>query len=100
MTSDITVPAAPHLHTELRIALELRKSQALTPYRAQVWESLLANASLLEKYPLLPENLRSSFIIDIPNIITTQTLPNKLTINEFLPQFEKLLISNYLNNVT
>ena len=87
----ITVPAAPHHHMELRIALELRKLQALTPYRAQVWETLLVNANLLEKYPLLPKNICSGFIINIPNIITTQTPPNKLTINEFLPQFKKII---------
>ena len=91
MTADISVPAAPLHLKELRNALELRKSQALTPYNAQVWESLLIESGLDKRYPSLPQNLRSGFIINIPNIISTQTPPNNSTIKDLQIQFSKIV---------
>jgi hypothetical protein len=64
-------------------ALELRKSLALTPYNPQAWESLLLDSGLSSKYPLLPQSLRTGFVINIPNITTTQTPPNKSVISEY-----------------
>ena len=91
MTSDISALAAPLHLMELRNVLELRKSQALTPYNARVWESLLAESGLDKKYPSLPQNLRSGFIINIPNITSTQTPPNNSTIRDLQTQFNKIV---------
>ena len=68
MTIDISVLAALLHLTELKDVLELRKSQALTPYNPQVWESLLTVAGLSQKYPSLLQNLWSGFIINIPKL--------------------------------
>lgn len=89
--TDISVPAALLRLTELKSVLELRRSQALTPYNAQVWESLLVESGLAQRYPSLPEGLRSGFIINIPNIISTQTPPNNSTIKELQVQFNKII---------
>ena len=91
MTIDISVPAAPLHLTELKDVLELRKSQALTPYNPQVWESLLMVAGLSQKYPSLPQNLRSGFIINIPKFTSTQIPPNSPTIEELHVQFEEIV---------
>ena len=42
----------------LRSALEHRRGQALTPYRADAWEVLLYNCNLSVKYPNLVSSLR------------------------------------------
>jgi hypothetical protein len=91
MIIDISVPAALLHLTELRSALELRKAQALTPYNAQVWESLLIDSGLYQKYPTLPQSLRSGFTINIPNISSTQIPPNNSTIQELQVQFNKII---------
>ena len=91
MTSDTSVPVAPLHLTELRNVLELRKSQALTPYNVQVWKSLLRESGLDKKYPSLPQSLRSGFIINIPNITSTQTPPNNSTVKDLQIQFNKMV---------
>jgi hypothetical protein len=91
MTTDISAQVVRHHPMEPRNALELRKYQALTPYDSQVWEALLLESGLYKKYPLLPQNLRTGFLISIPNILTTQTPPNKPTISEFQAPFDKIV---------
>ena len=91
MTLDISAPAAPLLLTELRIVLERRKSQALTPYKSLVWQSILLESGLHKKYPLLAQNLQTGFIINMPKINSTQTPPNRPVIGEFQSQFQKIV---------
>ena len=86
---DISVQVAPPRLTELKNVLERRKAQALTPYNPQVWESLLIDSDLIKKYPLLPQSLRTGFLISMPNIFITQTPPNKSIIEEQRLHFEK-----------
>ena len=62
--------------TGLRNALELRRKQALTPYRVEAWESLLRASDLLLKYPTLISSLLKGFDASIPNIYSTYTPPN------------------------
>ena len=76
---------------EPRSALERRKLLALTPYDPLLWESLLLVTGLIEKYPSIPQGLRSGFIINIPNIILTQTPPNKSIISEYQKQFDEIV---------
>ena len=90
-TTDISVPVALHHLTELRRVLELRRSQPLTPYNPQIWESLLMVSGLDKKYPSLPQSLRSGFIINIPIFTSTQIPPNSPTIRELHLQFEEIV---------
>ena len=60
----------------LRNALELRKKQALTPYKVEAWESLLRASNLLAKYPTLISSLLQGFDAGIPLILSTYTPPN------------------------
>ena len=87
----ISAQAVPHRLTELKSALELRKSLALTPYNSQTWESMLSLSGLYKKYPSLPQNLRTGFLINMPIISTTQTPPNKSIITEYQHQFVKIV---------
>jgi hypothetical protein len=91
MITDISAPVAHRHLTELKHALELRKSQALTPYNPQAWESLLRVSGLSQKYPSLPQSLRSGFLINIPKFTSTQTPPNSPTIIELHTQFEEIV---------
>ena len=62
--------------TGLRDALEHRKSQALTPYRVEAWESLLRRCNLHVKYPNLIHSLRKGFDAGIRPIYSTFTPAN------------------------
>ena len=66
--------------TELRGALELRRNQALTPYRVDAWESFLLQCNLLVKYPNLISSLRFGFDAGIHPILHTYTPPNSTTL--------------------
>ena len=76
---------------ELKNALELRKLQALTPYKPQAWESLLLAANLTKKYPTLSQNFRTGFFLDFPIIKFTQAPPNKSSISDLQDQFDKAI---------
>jgi hypothetical protein len=60
----------------LRNALELRRSQALTPYRVEAWESFLYISNLSAKYPTLISSLLKGFDAGIPPILSTYAPPN------------------------
>jgi hypothetical protein len=90
-TRGTSAPDALLQLTELRNVLELRKSRALTPYNPPAWESLLRDSGLLKRYPSLPQNLRTGFLINIPKVTTTQTPPNRPVITEFQSQFDKIV---------
>ena len=65
---------------ELKGVLELRKSQALTPYRVDAWESFLHHCNLLVKYPNLVSSLRLGFDAGIRPILATYAPPNSSTL--------------------
>ena len=91
MIYDISVQVVPRRLMELKNVLELRKSLALTPYNSHAWESMLSASGLSKKYPSLPQNLRTGFLINMPMISTTQTPPNKSVITEYQHQFVKIV---------
>ena len=91
MTIDTSAQGARLQLTELKAALELRKCRALTPYNHTIWEALLLQSGLIKRYPSIPRNLQTGFIIDIPNILITQTPPNRPVIAEFQEQFDKIV---------
>jgi hypothetical protein len=76
---------------EPRNALELRKLQALTPYKPQAWEHLLFTANLTERYPSLTQCFRTGFFLDFPIIKRTQTPPNKSSISDLQDPFDKAI---------
>lgn len=82
--------AGSHL-TELRTALELRRTQALTPYDPDIWQQLLVQSSLIDKYPAIPCSLRLGFDLHIPPIHRTQIPPNKSTILLHIEPFRFLI---------
>jgi hypothetical protein len=65
---------------ELKAALERRRSQALTPYKAEAWELLLRHCNLLVKYPNLTNSLRKGFDAGIRPIYLTSTPSNSPTL--------------------
>ena len=75
-SSDTSAPDAEARITELRGALELRKKQAITPYKAEAWETLLHSCNLHVKYPNLVSSLRNGFDAGIRPIYSTSTPPN------------------------
>ena len=81
MMSVISAQAVLLPPMEPRSALELRKSLALTPYKPQAWEALLSESGLSSRYPFLTQNLHTGFLINIPKITSTQTPPNKSSLN-------------------
>ena len=64
----------------LRGALELRKNQAITPYKVEAWESLLRECNLYVKYPDLIDSLHKGFDPGIRPIYLTSTPPNSPTL--------------------
>ena len=78
---------------ELRGALELRKNQALTPYKVDAWEAFLLRCNLLVKYPNLTHSLRYGFDAGIRPIYSTYTPPNSPTLLQH-PEAYQEMVSN------
>jgi len=79
--------------TELRGVLELRKSQALTPYRIEAWISFLHHCNLFVKYPNLVSSLRLGFDAGIRPIHSTYAPPNSPTLH-LHPEAYRDMVSN------
>jgi hypothetical protein len=81
----------------LRLALEQRKLQALTPYKPMAWEQALRQAGLLEKYKHLPSSMQFGFDLHIPRITRTQAPPNKDSIDlpEHAKAFHKIIAAEF-----
>ena len=90
-TTGTSVQAVALPLTELKITLELRKLQALTPYKPKAWEFYLSAARLSRKYPFLPQSFCTGFILDYPIIKVTQTPPNKPSISDLQHEFDKVV---------
>ena len=58
-TSSVTSALGAGTITGLRNALELRRNQALTPYKAEAWEFFLRISNLSVKYPTLVSSLHA-----------------------------------------
>lgn len=80
-----TPPMAPS------VALEHRKHRALTPYKADAWESLLREAGLFHKYSQVPDGLRYGFFLNLPPINTTQTPPNRESIITYFEPVQAII---------
>ena len=60
-------------HTVLACALEHRRRQPLTPYKADAWELALQQAGLMDRFPSIPAGLRHGFIVGYPVLSCVQT---------------------------
>ena len=81
--------------TELRGVLELRRNQALTPYRVDAWESFLHHCNLLVKYPSLIHSLRNGFNAGIRSIHHTYTPPNSLTLHQHPEAYHEMVSTEF-----
>ncbi|GLB41303.1 putative tyrosine recombinase [Lyophyllum shimeji] len=75
-TTSTSAPDAEGRLTELKRALERRRIEALSPYKAEAWERLLRVHNLLTRYPNLPSGFRNGFDAGIPLIERTHTPDN------------------------
>src|SRR5277367_5025005 len=64
----------------LRSALELRRNQALTPYKVGAWQFMLLQCNLYVKYPTLAHSLHKGFDAGIRPIYSTFTPSNSPTL--------------------
>ena len=90
--TDTGVWGAERPITALRLALECRRSEPLTPYRIRAWEEELSCHGLQNKYPALIQGFRVGFNLGIPRISCTYTPPNHNSI--------RLLTDVYMSIVT
>lgn len=77
--------------TELRHVIELRKHKALTPYHPDTWESLLQAANILHEHEHILAGLRLGFHLDFPDILRTQTPPNRDSVVQYETHFTKVI---------
>ena len=93
--SATSVPAAEARITELRAALEHRKSSTLIPYRVEAWESLLHRCNLYVKYPNLTLSLRKGFDAGIQPIYTTSTPANSPSLLLHLEAYQEMVTKEF-----
>ena len=79
------------LITELKPALEARKRKALTPYRPDIWEVYLREANILHEHNHIITGLRLGFHLDFPDIVQTQTPPNRDSIIQYAEHYKKVV---------
>ena len=95
-SSDTSAPDVGARIMELKGALELRRSQAITPYRVEAWEVLLRDCNLYVKYPNLISSLRKGFDAGIRPIYSTSTPPNSSTLL-LHPEAYQEMVANEFN---
>ena len=77
--------------TELRVALKLRRGQALSPYNAEAWDLLLHENNLFNKYSNIPNSLRWGFDAGIRRIYQTTTLANSPSLLNYSTAFQEII---------
>jgi len=90
----INATNAPDAETrimELKAVLELRRSQALTPYNADAWDALLRKHNLLNKYPNLANSLRWGFDAGIRQIYQTATPFNGPSLHIYSTAYQQIV---------
>jgi hypothetical protein len=93
-----SVMSAPDAETrimELRGVLELRRSQALTPYKVEAWEHFLHSYNLSVRYPKLLHSLRYGFDAGIRPIYNTYIPSNSPSLHQH-PEAYNDMVSNEL----
>jgi hypothetical protein len=80
--------AAIRKHTVLPNA-PIHSLSAKSPYRVEVWEILLEEAGLLDRYRKIPCGFREGFIFNYLSIKQTQVPPNQDSVAEHVEIFEQ-----------
>jgi hypothetical protein len=75
---------------ELRNALEHRRINPLTPYKADEWERLLKEHRLLDKYTSIPCQIRHGFNLGIRPITVTYTPPNSSSLYTHAEEYQRI----------
>jgi len=73
----------------LLAALAHRKLAPPTPYKVDVWASLLHSANLLHRFSKIPLRLRHGFTLNFPCIYHMQSPPNRPSINTYSTEFNE-----------
>jgi len=76
---------------EHKNALEQKKLSSGSPYKPDTWKRLLETSGLISRYPNLPHQLQYGFNGGIPIILETFTPPNKPSIADHLPEFNRII---------
>ena len=79
----------------LRLALEHRRSEPLTPYRIRAWEEELSCHGLQNKYPALIQGFRVGFDLGIPRISCTYTPPNHNSIRLLTDVYTSIVTNKF-----
>jgi hypothetical protein len=79
-TSCTHAQGVERLCTEPVHALELRRLQLQTPYRANTWEITLQQTGLIDRFPFILSGLCNSFIVGYPMPSHVQTPPNSTSL--------------------
>ena len=82
-------------HTELRSAVLQRRRKPLTPLDANRWELDLQTASLLARYPQIPEYIRHGAHAGIPHITQSYAPPNTKSTEELKDAFNEIIQSEF-----
>jgi hypothetical protein len=82
----------------LKAALELRKSNPVTPYQTEAWCRELAHLGLLSHFSKIPEGLRYGFVLNFPTILFTQIPPNKQSVTVYKEHFDSCIQKEIKNS--
>lgn len=91
----MNAPGAVTSPTELRRAVEHRRSNPRTPLDADAWERLLAEAGILNRFSDIPAGLRKGFIVDIPTISSTHAPFNSSTLLSLPSQYISIILHEF-----
>ena len=78
-------------HTALAHALERRRWQPQTPYRANTWKLELKQTGLIDRFPSIPAGLHHGFIVGYPALSSVQTPPNSTSLAVYEPEFRDIV---------
>ncbi len=83
-----SAPDAETPRMEPQSALSLRRLKAFTPLIPDAWQRLLIECDLTERYPNIPQGLRTGFRVGIIPIRVTHTPRNSSSLIQFASSFE------------
>jgi hypothetical protein len=80
---------------ELRVALESRRREALSPYHPQAWALELPAHGLQDRYPSLVDGLANGFDLGVPHIHSTFTPPNHQSTNSLVDVYNSIVDNEF-----
>ena len=80
---------------ELKVALEQRKHEALSPYHQDAWASKLSSHGLQNKYPSVVSGFAASFNLGIPQIRCTFAPPNHASVGSLFDVYSTIIDNEF-----